>query len=90
MTILKRVEASLADFHPRNQREFVVLQIVRRFKDEDNLAQYLNVSQEHSKKVLLEAARLAVQRYSAEGPSIPDLFFDLLETFRREASHAAS
>ena len=33
MTILDRVEASLADFRPKNQREFVSLQIARRFDD---------------------------------------------------------
>jgi len=88
MTILEKVEAGLQDFHPRNQREFVVLQIARHFKDEENLARYLNVTQEHPKKVLLEAARLALERHQPDGAALPDVFFELLEKFREE-DHAS-
>ncbi len=34
--ILDRVEGALANFRPRNQKEFVVLQIARRFNDAGN------------------------------------------------------
>ena len=90
MSILDRVEAGLANFHPRNQREFVVLQIARRFNDEANLARYLNLTHDNPKKLLLEAARLAVQRHQPDGPSLPDLFFELITKFEQEVSHAAS
>lgn len=84
MPILERVEASLAEFRPKNQREFVALQIARRFDDVDRLAQYLLVAPQHPKRVLLEAARLAA---SQAGPTVPaaDRFFQLLEDFRKEA-----
>jgi hypothetical protein len=80
--ILDQVELSLQHFVPRNQKEFVVLQIARRFSDTNSLAKYLLAAPEHPKKLLLEAARLA----TLEAPSAPsDRFFELLEQFRKEA-----
>ena len=82
--ILDRVENSLQEFRPRNQREFVALQIARRFQDAQHLARYLNVARSHPKKVLLEAARLAVLRRDLNRTSLPDLFFEVLAEFDRE------
>jgi len=81
--ILDRVEQSLADFRPRTQREFVALQIARRFNDTARLARYLLVSPQHPKRELLEAARLA----QLEAPSDPaSKFFELLQQFRKEGA----
>lgn len=82
--ILDRVEASLRDFRPRTQREFVALQIARRFHDTHRLPRYLLLAQDHPKKVMLEAARLAMLRKELNRASFGDLFFELMEKFDRE------
>ncbi len=82
--LLDRVEASLKEFRPRTQREFVALQIARRFHDTHRLARYVLVAQGHSKKVMLEAARLATLRHELNRASLGDLYFELLEKFDRE------
>ncbi len=84
MPILDIVSESLKDFRPKNQRQFVVLNIARRFNDLFNLARYLNVCERHPKKVLLEAARLAEQQAQAAGNSPVERFFELLSDWARE------
>ena len=81
--ILDQVEASLRDFRPRTTREFVALQIARRFNDVDSLAKYLNVSRDTPKRILLEAARLAALRHGLNRSPLPQLFFEVLEEFRK-------
>jgi hypothetical protein len=49
MTILERTEAALRDFRPKNEREFVALQLARRFDDLSHLARYLIAAQRHPK-----------------------------------------
>jgi len=78
MSLLEQVEASLADFHPRNQREFVALQIARRFDDLKRLPRYLLAAQSHPKRVLLEAARTAVLRHELNRAPTSELFFEIL------------
>jgi hypothetical protein len=87
MTILARVEDSLRHFHPKNHRELIVYNIARQFDDLPRLATYLNVCERHPKKVLLEAARLALLR-SAGDSRAPGLWFhELLESWdRKEAA----
>lgn len=82
--IIDRVEMSLSEFHPRNQREFVALQIARRFQDIHRLGRYLTIARDHPKKVMLEAARLAMLRHELNRASLGDLFFELLAEFDRE------
>ncbi|MFA5897645.1 MAG: hypothetical protein WC829_00895 [Hyphomicrobium sp.] len=84
MSILGAVEASLKDFRPKTHRQFTVLNIARRFDDLDRLAKYLNICDQHPKKVLLEAARLAQQKVTLEGGRAPDRFFGILEQFAKE------
>ena len=85
--ILERVEFSLANFVPRSQREFVVLQIVRRFNEVDRLAFYLNETRDMPKRLILEAARLASQRAASEAVRPAPLFFELVKQFKaQEAS----
>lgn len=84
-TILERVEDWLRDFRPRTHRQFVALQICRRFDDLPNLARYLQGAERHPKKVLLEAARLAGQRGPDDGPAAK-VFFELLDQFEKEAA----
>jgi hypothetical protein len=83
--ILDRVEESLADFRPKNQREFVALQIALRFHDAHRLAKYLIVAKSHGKKVMLEAARLALLRHELNRTSTGNLFFEAIEKFDAEA-----
>jgi hypothetical protein len=83
MSILDTVEASLKDFRPKTHRQFVAFNIASRFDDLPNLARYLNVCEDHPKKVLLEAARLAEARSARDGVSRVDAFFALLEEWRR-------
>ena len=78
MSILERVEASLADFQPRNQREFVALQIAKRFDDLHRLPRYLLVAQQHPKQVLLDAAQDAVLRHELNRTPTAELFFEIL------------
>ncbi len=79
--ILDRVDGSLLRFRPRNQRQYVALQIARRFQDERRLSRYLNVADRYPKKVLLEAARLAALRHDLNRTPPSDLFFEILTTF---------
>jgi hypothetical protein len=81
--LLDRIEHSLRDFRPKNTREFVALQIARRFNDLEALARYINVSREFPKNMLLEAARLAGLRHALNRASLPDLFFEVLDEFRK-------
>lgn len=86
MRILDTVEAGLKDFRPKTHRQFIVFNIATRFNDVPNLARYLNVC-DHSKKELLEAARLAEQQALREGHSPVEPFFTLLEeSDRKEAA----
>jgi hypothetical protein len=78
MSILEQVEASLVDFRPRNQREFVVLQIAKRFDDLQRLPRYLLAAQQHSKQALLEAASTAVLRHELNRTPTSELFFEIL------------
>lgn len=84
--ILDRVDESLANFQPKNQREFVALQIARRFNDLHRLGRYLVAAQSHPKRVLLEAARLALLRHELNRTSVSDLFFEVLGNIDREAT----
>jgi hypothetical protein len=81
--LFDRIEGSLQEFRPKNTREFVALQIARRFNDLDSLARYLNVSREFPKNVLLEAARLAALRHTLNRAALPQLFFEVLDEFRK-------
>jgi hypothetical protein len=79
--ILERVEGALTEFRPRNGREYVALQIARRFNDVDRLARYLLVAKDHPKRVLLEAARQAMLRRDLNRATSGDLFFEILSNF---------
>lgn len=78
MSILETVEQSLADFHPRNNREFVALGLAKRFDDLRRLPRYLLAAERHSKHVLFDAARTARLRHQLNRASISDLFFEVL------------
>jgi len=84
MTILDRIEASLADFRPRNPREFVALQLARRFDDLPHLAKYLAVAKRYAKRTLLEAAQIARTRHELNRAPLPELFFEVLAEQDRE------
>jgi hypothetical protein len=84
MGILEQVEASLAGFQPRNQREFVALQIARRFDDLPRLPRYLLVAQAHPKDILLDAARTAALRHTLNRTPTSELFFEILTERHRE------
>lgn len=68
----------MADFRPRTQREFVALQLARRFDDLPNLARYLVVAQHHSKRAMLEAAKIARTRHELNRAPMSQLFFEAL------------
>lgn len=85
-TILDKVEDSLKQFRPRTHREFVALQICRHWNDMSNLARYLGFAQRHTRRVLVEAARLADQRTTTDGRPAPELFFQLLQQFEQEGT----
>jgi hypothetical protein len=78
MNILDQVDASLADFRPRNPREFVALQLARRFNDLPNLARYLVAAGQHSKRTMLAAAKDAHLRHELNRAPISQLFFEIL------------
>lgn len=82
--ILDAVEHSLANFRPRTGREFVALQIARRFDDLGRLVLYVNVGRDCPKKLMLEAARLATQQTAGDLRQTAERFFQLIEQFRRE------
>jgi hypothetical protein len=82
--ILERVDSSLASFRPRNQREFVALQIARRFHDTRRLARYVLAAQGHPKRLMLEAARVALLRRNLNRTSLGDLFFEVLNEYDQE------
>lgn len=76
--ILDAVENSLAHFRPRNGREYAALQIATRLNDLHRLGRYLIVAKDHPKRVLLEAARLAMLRRDLNRAPTGDLFFEAL------------
>ena len=78
MSILDRIEASLAGFQPRNQAEFAALQLARRFDDLHRLPRYLAAAKTHSKRTLLEAAKTAMLRHALNRTPISELFFEVL------------
>jgi hypothetical protein len=79
--VLDRVDGSLADFRPKNGREYVALQISRRFNDTHRLARYLLAARDHPKRVMLEAARQAMLRRDLNRTPAGDLFFEILAGF---------
>ena len=78
MTILESTENSLRDFRPKNEREFVALQLARRFDDLTRLPRYLIAAKRFSKRDLLEAAKTARMRAHLNRTPIADLFFEVL------------
>jgi hypothetical protein len=78
MHILEHIDAALADFRPHNPREFVALQLARRFNDVPNLARYLVAAKRHSKRTMLDAAKDAHLRHALNRAPIPQLFFEIL------------
>jgi hypothetical protein len=78
MTILDRVEASLASFRPANPVEFVALQLARRFDDVHRLPRYLAAAKLHSKHTLLDAAKTALVRHQLNRTPTAELFFEVL------------
>ena len=83
-SILERVNRAMGRFVPKSQREFVALQIARRFHDTHRLARYLLVAKDHPKKLLLEAARVAQLRHELNRAPAGDLFFEVLDEFDRQ------
>ena len=82
---LDRVEGVLAAFRPKNQREFVALQIAQRFQDTHRLARYLLIARDHPKRLMLEAARTALLRHELNRVSLGDLFFEVIQEYDQEA-----
>lgn len=82
--VLDRVDRALTEFRPKSQREFVALQIARRFNDLHRLGRYVLVAQDHPKRLMLEAARVAILRRDLNRASLGDLFFEVLGEFDRE------
>lgn len=78
MNILQHLDATLADFRPRTPREFVALQLARRFDDLHNLARYLVVAKQHSKRAMLQAANDARVRHQLNRAPIAELFFEII------------
>lgn len=78
MNILERIESNLSDFRPRSPREFVALQVARRFDDLPNLARYLLAAKHHSKRALLDAAKTARTRHELNRAPLAQLFFEVL------------
>ena len=78
MSILDQIETSLAGFRPRNQAEFAALQLARRFDDLHRLPRYLAAAKRHSKRALLEAAKIAVLRHALNRTPTCELFFEVL------------
>lgn len=78
MSILDRVETSLAGFRPRTPSEFVALHLARRFDDLHRLPRYLIAAHKHPKQVLLDAAKTAVLRHELNRTPTADLFFEVL------------
>ena len=83
--ILNQVEASLAEFRPRTQRELVALQIAKRFNDVERLAKYIIAAQLYSKKTLLEAAQQATKRSEETGEAVTAILFEVLGQVGEEA-----
>jgi hypothetical protein len=83
MNILEHIDASLNAFRPRNAREFVALQLARRFGDVRNLARYLVAAKRHSKRAMLESADAARTRHELNRAPVPALFFEILDERER-------
>lgn len=79
--VLDAVDRAVQGFVPRTQREFVALQIARRFHDTHRLARYVVVAKDHPKRIMLEAARVAWMRHELNRAPAGDLFFEVLAEF---------
>lgn len=79
MSILDKVEASLAGFRPRSPAEFVALQLARRFDDLHRLPRYLTLAKEHPTSRLLAAARTAILRHELNRTAVAELFFEAIQ-----------
>jgi hypothetical protein len=79
--VLDQVDRSLTNFRPRNGREYVALQIAKRFNDTHRLGRYIVVARDHPRRVMLEAARQATLRHGLNRASAGDLFFEILTEF---------
>jgi len=78
MSILDSTEQSLRDFRPKNEREFVALQLARRFDDLAHLPRYVLAAHRHTKRELLQAAQTARLRHELNRAPLSDLFFEAL------------
>jgi hypothetical protein len=78
MSILDRIEASVANFRPSTPAEFVCLQLAKRFDDLHRLPRYIAAARSHSKQSLLDAAKTAMLRHELNRAPTADLFFEAL------------
>ena len=78
MSILDRVEASVANFRPGTPSEFVALQLARRFDDLHRLPRYIAAARRHPKQTLLDAAKTAILRHELNRAPTAELFFEAL------------
>lgn len=86
MTILDRVEASLASFRPGTPAEFVALQLSRRFDDVHRLPRYIAAARQHTKQDLLFAAKTAIVRHELNRMPTAELFFEALSEQEKGAT----
>ena len=86
MSILDHTEDALRDFRPKNEREFVALQLARRFNDLEHLSRYLIAAHRHSKRQLLEAAATARIRHELNRAPLSELFFEVLAEQEQEVA----
>ena len=86
--ILETVEQSLTDFRPKTAREFVALQIARRFDDVGRLAQYLMSVVTARRRSCRPHAWLL--RKHRDLRQTAELFFELIRSFAERRPHERS
>jgi hypothetical protein len=85
MSILDLIESELQRFQPRNQAEFVALQLAKRFDDLHRLPRYILAAQKFTKQELYDAANVARLRHQLNRAPLAELFFEVLA--EKEVSH---
>lgn len=83
MAILDTVSDGMAPFRPHTYRQFIVLNICRRFRDLSHLQRYLSLCAEHTSAALLAAARDAEAQ---DGNPIEFFFEHFRQSDGRETS----
>lgn len=82
MNTPEQPDQSLRDFGPKSPREYLALQLARRFNDLPNLTKYLLVAKAYTTRQMLTSVEQAQARHELKPAPMSELFFEILSEWK--------